>query len=229
MTTITQIRLSRSNCYLVQGEKSILIDTGNPKESKKIRDALRTIKLQLTDVALVIHTHGHSDHCGSTAELMAIKKIPTAIHYADSHMTVKGESDPTISVRLMSKILKPFVSKPFPKFKCDFEIDESFDLTEFGINGKVLSTPGHTNGSITIVFDNRKAIIGDVVMGGYFGGRFLPFKPDYHYYATDLQQVNKSIEKILQLDVDEYLVGHGGPLRKEGIEKWYKQNKRLIS
>lgn len=89
-------------------------------------------------------------------------------------MVLNGKSDPTINVRMMSKILKPFMSKPFAPFKADFLIDKNFNLKEFGVNGQVYATPRHTNGSISITFDNKKAIIGDLLMGGYLGRKFLP-------------------------------------------------------
>lgn len=224
MTEITQIKLSKSNCYLVRGDKRILVDTGSPNESGRIIEALEKVRVSLSDISLILHTHGHADHCGSTTELLAICKIPTAIHIADGHMALKGISDPTINIRLMSKILKPFVSKPFPPFKADFLIDNNFDLKEFGVNGQIYSTPGHTNGSISITFDNKKAIIGDLLMGGYFGGMFFPHLPDYHYFETNPDNVNRSLEKMLLLDVFEYYVGHGGPLTKERIIKWFEKN-----
>lgn len=123
----------------------------------------------------------------------------------------------------MSKILRPFVSKPFPKFKNDILIDANLQLDSFGIDAKIILTPGHTNGSISILFDNGVAIIGDVLMGGYFGGKIAPSKPDYHYYATNLSQVNSSIEKLLGLKLTTFYVGHGGPLSYSDVLKWYKR------
>lgn len=226
MTAIRQIKLSKSNCYLVQGKNNILIDTGNEGESQRIIDNLKKYNLSIEDISLILHTHGHGDHCGSTVELQKEKNIPTAIHNADDHMCIQGKSDPTIDVRLMSKILRPFVSKPFPKFKNDILIDVDFKLSDFGIDAKIILTPGHTSGSISILFDNGDAIIGDVLMGGYFGGKIAPSKPDYHYYAANLSQVNSSIEMLLDLRLTTFYVGHGGPLSYSDVLKWYKRKNR---
>jgi glyoxylase-like metal-dependent hydrolase (beta-lactamase superfamily II) len=225
MTKVTQIKLSKSNCYLIQGDKSILIDTGSPGESKKIISALYKEKKSLADISLILHTHGHVDHCGSTSELLEIHKIPTAIHIADGHMTERGKSDATISLRLMSKILKPFVSKPFPPFKANIYINEYPGLNHFGINGKIHLTPGHTNGSISIELDNNEMIIGDLLMGGYLGGMFFPHLPDYHYYVTNLEQVNNSITKVLSSGSAKYYVGHGGPLAREKVVQWFHKKR----
>ncbi|MFN5606093.1 MAG: MBL fold metallo-hydrolase, partial [Bacteroidota bacterium] len=60
MTTIHPIHLSISNAYLVKGPVNMLIDTGSPGEGKKILNFLRKHGLQLSDIALILHTHGHS-------------------------------------------------------------------------------------------------------------------------------------------------------------------------
>ena len=223
MTTIHKIKLSVSNCYLVQGDKNILLDTGSPNEGHKIIKALTVIGLQLSDIALILHTHGHSDHCGSTKELLQKHKIPTAIHSADSHMTENGRNDFLTSTRFIAKFIKPFVDKPFPPFKPDIHIDHYNDLKSFGINGLIHSTPGHTKGSISVEFDNDGAIIGDIIMGGFMGGQFLAHLPDYHYFAEDLEEIRSSINKVLTFNSSTYYVGHGGPLTKERIKKRFKE------
>jgi hydroxyacylglutathione hydrolase len=224
--TITPIKLSKSNCYLIQGDKNILVDTGNQGESQLILDNLKQHNLKISDISLILHTHGHGDHCGSTVELIKQCKIPTAIHSADNHMCIAGKSDLTLDVRFMSKILKPFVSKPFTKFSNDILIDNDFELAKFGIDADIISTPGHTSGSISILSKDGSAIIGDVLMGGYLGGKIAPTKPDYHYYATNLNQVNNSIEKLLNLKLKTFYVGHGGPLTFDKVLSWYEGKKR---
>jgi glyoxylase-like metal-dependent hydrolase (beta-lactamase superfamily II) len=222
MTRIHKVKLKISNCYLVEGHQKILVDTGSPGEGTTIIKELNKLGVRLTDISLILHTHGHSDHCGSTTELLKQHKIPTAIHSADSHMTENGKNDFLKTTRLIAKFIKPFVDKPFPSFKADIFLDNYSDLKSFGVNGIIHSTKGHTNGSISVEFDNREAIIGDVTMGGFMGGEFLPHLPDYHYFADDLKEIDQSIRKILTFRADKYYVGHGGPLKRENVEKRFK-------
>jgi glyoxylase-like metal-dependent hydrolase (beta-lactamase superfamily II) len=223
MTRIHKIKLSVSNCYLVQGDKNILVDTGSPNEEHKIIKAINDLGFQLSNIALILHTHGHSDHCGSTKELIQRHKIPTAIHSADSHMTKNGRNDFLKPIRPIAKFIKPFVDKPFLPFESDMHIDSYNDLKSFGINGFIHSTPGHTTGSISIEFDNHEAIIGDIMMGGFFGGELLPHLPDYHYFAEELIEIRSSINKVLTFNSSTYYVGHGGPLTKERIKNRFKE------
>lgn len=144
-------------------------------------------------------------------------------------MCLNGKSDKTINVRLMSRILKLFVGGPFPAFENDVHINDvkAFSLSDFGIDGELLHTPGHTNGSISILFPNKTAIIGDVLMGGYLGGKLAPTKPDYHYFVTNPAELHQSIELLLSYDIDIFYVGHGGPLQKKDILKWYSKAKAV--
>jgi hydroxyacylglutathione hydrolase len=217
---IYTIKLSISNCYLVTGEKNILIDTGSPNEGQKIIKAIQKLGLQLSDISLILHTHGHSDHCGSTKELLNICKIPTAIHIADSEMVASGINTKIKYTKFISRFIWLFVDKPFTPFTADIKIENNFDLNTFGINGKVYHTKGHTKGSIAIEFDNGAAIIGDTLMGGYFGGLVLPHLPDFHYFADDLSEVKLAIQKILSFNSTTFYVGHGGPLSKKDINSF---------
>ncbi len=207
---------------MVEGPKKMLVDTGSPGEGKKIIHELKKRGVELADLSLILHTHGHSDHCGSTAELIRYHKIPTAIHTGDRAMIENGKNG-TIKTRgLFAKILKPIVDVPFPAFQADIFLDDYSNLSEFGINAKVHSTKGHTQGSISLVFDNNEAIIGDLLMGGYVGGAFFPHLPDYHYFIDDIEEVHRSIQKIVEFTSDKFYVGHGGPLTRARIEKRFE-------
>jgi glyoxylase-like metal-dependent hydrolase (beta-lactamase superfamily II) len=222
MTTIHTIKLKISNCFLIEGTKKILVDTGSPGEGKKIMQELKKLGVDLADIALILHTHGHSDHCGSTAELISYHKIPTAIHSGDQKMIETGKNGLIKTRGLFAKIIKPFVDVPYTPFKADILLDNYTDLSEFGINGNIHSTKGHTNGSISIEFDNKEAIIGDMLMGGYLGGAIFPHLPDYHYFIDDIEEVHRSIQKKLEFDSDKFYVGHGGPLTRARIEKRFR-------
>jgi hydroxyacylglutathione hydrolase len=226
MTEIFKIKLGISNCYLAKGGGNILIDTGSPNEEGKIISALNKLGVALSDLSLILHTHGHSDHCGSTKALIERHKIPTAIHSSDSDMAERGRNNILRTNNPMARIAIPFIDKPFRAFKADIFIDELKNLTDYGINGKLHNTPGHTNGSISIEFDNREAIIGDLLMGGYFAGVFLPHRPNYHYFTENRMQVNSSIEKILNWECDTYYVGHGGELNGKDIARKFGLNRR---
>lgn len=221
---ITPIRLRLSNAYLVQGDRPILVDTGSPGDTPAILRALREHGVEPQDLALILHTHGHSDHCGSTADLRHLYPIPTAIHAADAHMLRAGRNDRLIPTSLSARLMRPLIKPTFPAVAADMLIEGELRLDPFGIAGGVIVTPGHTAGSVSVILDDGAAIVGDIMMGGALGGALFPGRPGYHYFAEDLRLVRASIKQLLSLALKVVYVGHGGPLRPEAIAKRFEKD-----
>lgn len=108
---------------------------------------------------------------------------------------------------------------PFPPIAPDLFVDETFDLSAFGVEGRLLPTRGHTAGSISVLLPDGAAIVGDVMMGGYMGGNLLGTRPNYRYFADDLKAVHGSIQNLLDAGVKTFYVGHGGPLQRDDVAR----------
>ncbi|GAB4516588.1 MAG: MBL fold metallo-hydrolase [Anaerolineae bacterium] len=213
---IIKIKLPLSNAYLIKGDQPVLVDTGSPGDIKRLEKALAREGLAFSDLAVILHTHAHGDHAGSTHEIAHTYNIATALHPADNMMARTGRTNPT-PTRLAASIMKPFVNKPFMPFSPEIALYDGFSLAEYGIPARVIHTPGHTPGSVSVLFQNGQAIVGDVMMGGHMGGFFQPTRPRYHYFAEDLNAVHQSIHRLLALNVEEFYVGHGGPLMRKDV------------
>lgn len=218
---IFQIKLSFSNAYLISGRKTAIVDTGMPGEEMKILRAAERAGIKTNDISLILHTHGHVDHAGSTAALAKILGVPTAVHSADEGMMRAGRMSPLTPLRLESRMILPLVNRPFPPVVSDLFVDDSFDLSDFGVEGRILPTPGHTAGSISVLLPDGAAVVGDVMMGGYMGGNLFGSRPNYHYFADDLNAVRDSIHTLLATGVKTFFVGHGGPLQRANVEKQF--------
>jgi hydroxyacylglutathione hydrolase len=214
---IIRLKLSLSNAYLIKDRKIILVDTGSPREGVKILQGLARQRIEPKDFSLILHTHAHFDHAGSTLQLKHWIEVPTAVHTADAEMLAHGRMNPLTPTGLEGRMIIPFVNRPFPAVKADILIGEEISLKEFGVNGRVVFTAGHTAGSISVLLANGEAIVGDLMMGGNIGSALFPSKPNYHYYADDIAQVRKSIKKLVDLRVKKFHVGHGGPLDAEAV------------
>jgi hydroxyacylglutathione hydrolase len=224
MTQVIQIRMGFSNAYLIRGRKTILVDTGSPREGIKILRALAKLGIEPKDFSLILHTHAHFDHAGSTRELKRWIDVPIAIHEADAAMLARGRMDKLTPTNLEARLLMPFVNQPFTPAKADILIKEEISLKSFGVNGKVLFTPGHTAGSISVLLDNNEVIVGDLMMGGNLGGLLFPSRPRYHYYADDLEQVRSSIKKLMGYKPKKFYVGHGGPLEADAVKAYFSRD-----
>lgn len=220
MIRVHRIPLSISNAYLITGPVNILVDTGSPGEEKKIVKFLAKKGLKLSDLALILHTHGHSDHYGSTQELVQQHPVPTMLHSGDLPKALSGSNGPIATTTLFSRLLRPLVDKPFEPHRPQHLADDFSDLSQFGLNATLYHTPGHSEGSISIALDSGDIIIGDILMGGMMGGALFSTLPGYHYFIEDRKKLHRSIEAVLQLRGERYWVGHGGPFSHSAIARW---------
>jgi glyoxylase-like metal-dependent hydrolase (beta-lactamase superfamily II) len=101
----------------------------------------------------------------------------------------------------------------------DLALEEGMDLKSYGLAGRVIATPGHTAGSVSVLLDGGDAVAGDLLVGGYLGGLLSPRVPGYPYFAEDLRALRASIRKLLAGAPGRVYVGHGGPLDGESIRK----------
>jgi len=100
-----------------------------------------------------------------------------------------------------------------PPLKPDILIDEDMDLSKFGVDGKVIHTPGHTPGSVSVILPNGEFIVGDLVMRGML--RF--WQPNYPLFADNMFQLKESIKLILRKKPTKIYCTHGGPFNPKAV------------
>jgi hydroxyacylglutathione hydrolase len=59
----------------------------------------------------------------------------------------------------------------FDEVEPEILVDEEMDLLEFGVNGRIVHTPGHTSGSISLLLDSGEAFVGDLAINWMSGSR----------------------------------------------------------
>lgn len=209
---IQQLKLGFVNAFLVRGTKAILVDSGTPGQADRILRAAGRGGVSLDDIAAIIHTHGHFDHCGSTAELRRRAAMKVAIHVGDADKLRSGRAALPHSTSLMARAVLAFVNTSFEPVEPDVLLNEGFDLRQFGLAATIVPTPGHTAGSVSVLFHSGEVIVGDLLFGGFLGGKLLPTWPRYPALADDYDQVRASVEKLLGLGARRFYLGHGGPL-----------------
>jgi glyoxylase-like metal-dependent hydrolase (beta-lactamase superfamily II) len=227
MSDCQVIRIARPICnvFLIQGERAILVDSGRPSDAAAIEIALAQHGVRLEDVSLFLHTHGHWDHCGSTAQLRRNPATPVAIHRADAEMLRHGVNGTLKPTNLTARLFGPLLNRRYPGIEPTLSFDGELNLEPFGVAARIVSTPGHTAGSISVLTAGHEIIVGDLLMGGFLGGRLFPHRPQYHYFADDLAVVRQSIQKVLALKPRLIHVGHGGPLLPDQVSEWLLQKR----
>jgi glyoxylase-like metal-dependent hydrolase (beta-lactamase superfamily II) len=208
---VFSVRSSFVNAYIVRGERAIIIDTGLPGFGEKILAKMGEHGIKPGDVSLILITHGHHDHYGSAAFLKEKTGAPVAIHKEDAGALRTGVNPPLYPVGAIGKVME-FASGMIkaPKVQCiepDILIEDEMDLAKFGIDGRVIPTPGHTSGCVTVLLAGGCALQGDMI----FGGLLRKHSPGFPPFCRDRQQLLKSIQLILDKNPKIIYAGHGGP------------------
>jgi hydroxyacylglutathione hydrolase len=218
---IQTIPLGFDNCYILHGDGTILIDGGAPKKVKRFTGALKGLSMKPEDVRLIVLTHGHWDHIGSAREIQEITGAPIALHRQERDCLEKSliPLPPGVTtwgdlfVRIMA-LFTPMIH--FPATKVDMVLnDEEFSLAEYGIPGRIVHTPGHSRGSVSVLLESGDAFVGDLAMSGFP----LRFTPGLPILADDITEVRRSWKLLLDKGAKTVYPAHGKPFSADLIRK----------
>jgi hydroxyacylglutathione hydrolase len=201
------------NSYLLENTGIfLLIDTGSSNARQELETALESAGCGPQDLKLVILTHGDFDHSGNAAYLQREYGTPIAMHAADTGMASRGDmfvnrKQPGWLVRILIPLATGFGRKE--RFSTDILVEDGFDLSKYGFKAKVLSTPGHSLGSISILTSK-----GDLFCGDLFENQG---EPKLNSIMDDRPAAESSLEKLRKRKIQLVYPGHGEPFGMERL------------
>lgn len=215
------IKVGVTNCYLLKSNScNVLIDTGYKGKTQLILDFLENNKILPKSIGLIILTHAHYDHIGNASELKKITGAKILLHKDDLTLLDLGVTDSlsTKPLNVWGKILLSKVASIDTSFnhpKPDIIIDSDFDLSNYGINGRIIHTPGHSNGSISVILGSGNAFIGDLAMNG------LPLRigAGEPIFGENIKEVYQSWIKLVENNANTLYPGHGAPFNIKVIKR----------
>ncbi len=220
-TEIHRLSLGMCYCYLIKQEGLILVDTGFPNQGKKFLKELTSLSIVPKDISLIILTHGHNDHIGSANEIKGLTGGKVAINQREKEWVEQALKPLPPPVGLWGKIMMIMLKRVttrihFPGTPVDLALgDEDFSLEDYGIHGRVLHTPGHTAGSMSLLLDTGDAFVGDLVMNG------LPMRigAGMPIFAESTDAVKKSWRKLLDNGAKRIYCAHGKLFQADKLQK----------
>lgn len=177
-------------CYavIVHRHGALIIDA--PRDAW--RSAVEAAETAHAPVLLAIATHGHWDHVTDMADLQR-SGIPVAAHPADADLLADPHGQ---------GLTLPFAVDPV---RIDHPLGEGNRLTIGPVEFRVLHTPGHTQGSVSIWLpDWDMAFTGDTLLKGGAGHTAEP--------GASLPALGASVRRLAALpEATTIYPGHGAP------------------
>jgi glyoxylase-like metal-dependent hydrolase (beta-lactamase superfamily II) len=184
-----------------------LIDAGLPGQEEAIGAALGDAGgIGVRDLRRIIFTHQDLDHIGSGAALVRQSGARVLAHPADT---------PYIEGELRPLKVTPEMLEQRPQMREALERLEPIDVDEYLEDGarlelaggiRVIFTPGHTPGHLSLYLERPKVLIaGDALTAE--GGRLNGPNPSA---TPDVDEAARSVSRLAELDVETIVCYHGG-------------------
>jgi glyoxylase-like metal-dependent hydrolase (beta-lactamase superfamily II) len=196
------------NLTLILDEENgaTLVDAGLPGQAEAIGSALAEAGVGVRDLRRMIFTHQDLDHVGSGAALVRQSGARVLAHSADAPH-IDG------SLRLLKP--SPEMLEQRPQMREILERLEPVGVDEHLEDGerldlaggiRVIFTPGHTPGHLSLYLERSKVLIaGDALRAerGYLNGP----NPSM---TLDMSTALQSMRRLADLDIDTIVCYHGG-------------------
>ncbi len=206
-----------SAAYLVRaGDLTILVDTGNSQSRRGLLKGLDRVE----GLDHLVLTHAHYDHVANVGAVVG-KFHPTVLsHRSNEFLLREGENSPVKGTNAFVRAMLTVFGRPFQAFmRFDpVEVDRMVDDEE-ALNDHVwiVHTPGHTEGSISVIVDDEVALVGDLIFGIFPWSAMPPFGED-----TDL--IRDNWRKLLDTGCSLMLPAHGGPITAERLQRYIEKD-----
>ncbi len=177
--------------YLIYGERICIIDSGVASSEKIIFNYLEKTGRKPEDISLLILTHSHPDHIGAAQAVKRITGCEVAAHAAERAWIED------VNLQARERPVPGFFSLVGSSVKVDRILKDGdvLDL-EKGLSLKVIHTPGHSKGSISLLLPEEMAL---------FSADAVPIVGDLPIY-DDVLESARSIKRLMALDGIEFLL-----------------------
>ncbi len=153
---IVNVGYRSTNYYVLADAKPrLLVDAGWPGRMAEFQSAAKRMGVDLAQIPYILPTHYHMDHAGLAQEL---KRLGCKLIVMETQVA---------AVPLMKQHMKP--TDHYVEITLDDNINLKLAesrafLAQIGIEGEIISTPGHSDDSVTLVLDDGSAFTGDLTL-----------------------------------------------------------------
>jgi hydroxyacylglutathione hydrolase len=210
-SVVQPVKFGHANVFFIETEDGrILVDAGMPTDPEALDEVFATAGVEPRSIRLIVITHGHVDHVGLVAYAKEITGAKVLCHQSLSGALAVGDIEGPVAQNLMGRLLNVMSGLQEMMGGTDIEgvhadilVEDVFELDEYGISGRIIHTPGHSLGSLSIILDNGETLVGDMVRDEGNGG----IGPGMFY--EDKAALVASLEEVALVDSRTIFLSHG--------------------
>lgn len=198
--------------YFIDAPTRALIDTGASDTPRAyVAPALRSLGLELSDVDVILNTHGHQDHAGGNHRLLSQTEAQVYMHREDAFMVEDLEAHMAYIWHADEHELGLDLAARRTQFQRTFtgpsavsrklEDNEVVDLGD-DVHLRVVHLPGHSPGSVAYHWEDKQiAFVGDAVQG-------LGSKPGTFPLYYSARRYAQSMRRLASLQIETLALAH---------------------
>ena len=161
--------------YVVGPENPFLVDTGKSGMGRRLLEMMAQIGIRGKDLDFVLISHGHEDHDGGLAELVAATGIPVKAHsiYEKLIRNYPDKAPFPFKKAFSASCWHCFMPESFTQVHChDYHQErnaleiEKIDRFPFPLDKDLMihHLPGHTPDSLALQIGEEAIIVGDILL-----------------------------------------------------------------
>lgn len=220
---VSCILSGRSNVYLISTQRiNILFDTSIKKNQRLLAEALALKGIKHIDYVILSHTH--FDHVGNVEFIKTSYEAKVVLNKKEEDLLKNGINKLPRGTNWFTKLLINKLGDKqsgrifMPKCDSDICIESEYSFKDQGLDAKVISTPGHTIGSMSLIIGGEIALVGDAMVN------IVPWSI-YPPFADDTNQLLRSWKRLLDTGSELFLPSHGNEITSRKLmENYVKRN-----
>lgn len=208
--------------YIIEEDDRVtVVDAGLPGHLSLLERGLRMLDRSLRDIEGIVLTHAHADHMGFAEVLRRRLGVPVFVHREDAAAARRRLQLPLLGllanawrpavVGMLGHAMRHGVFWVPPLRKVEGVSDGA--VLDLPGHPRVMHTPGHTPGQISLFVEHRKVLIaGDTLVTRHLltGREGTPVVPP-PVLSHDHAQAVRSLDRLAKLGDVTLLTGHGPP------------------
>jgi glyoxylase-like metal-dependent hydrolase (beta-lactamase superfamily II) len=213
-TTMMGSSVLNLSLILDEAHGPTLVDAGIPGKAEAIEAAMLEAGVRLKDLRRLILTHQDLDHIGSAAAIVRMSGAQVIAH-GDDTPVIQGEQPwvklpPPAALEAMPPQMRAALERGAERVHVD-QVVQDGDVLPFAGGVRVVFTPGHTPGHISLYLERDRVLIAGDALSAHEGKVAGPLERA----TPDMPEALRSVAKLAALDVQTLVAYHGGVVRDD--------------